>query len=93
MEEATAVARGGPLLRRDKRKFDPQDLPRWGLLHDDRHDSWIEWLERARVSGVAVTDGLVFNDASLMLQAAVDGCSGCPMQPNAEPRSIECCPS
>jgi LysR family glycine cleavage system transcriptional activator len=63
-----------PKLRRDKRKFDPaQDLPRWGLLHDDRHDHWIEWLERARVSGVAVTEGLVFNDASLMLQAAVEG--------------------
>lgn len=63
-----------PKLLRDRHKLDPaHDLPRWGLLHDDRHDHWIEWLERANVSGVSVTEGLVFNDASLMLQAAVEG--------------------
>jgi LysR family glycine cleavage system transcriptional activator len=63
-----------PKLRRDRRKFDPaHDLARWGLLHDDRHEHWVEWLERANVHGVPVTDGFVFNDASLMLQAAVEG--------------------
>jgi LysR family glycine cleavage system transcriptional activator len=63
-----------PKLRRSRRKLDPaHDLARWGLLHDDRHEHWVEWLERANVHGVPVTDGLVFNDASLMLQAAVEG--------------------
>jgi LysR family glycine cleavage system transcriptional activator len=63
-----------PKLLRAKHKFDPaRDLPRWGLLHDDRHDHWVEWLERANVRDVQATDGLVFNDASLMLQAAVEG--------------------
>lgn len=63
-----------PKLLRGKHKFDAaRDLPRWGLLHDDRHEHWVEWLERANVTGIQVSDGLMFNDASLMLQAAVEG--------------------
>jgi LysR family glycine cleavage system transcriptional activator len=63
-----------PKLRRDQKRFDPaRDLQRWSLLHDDRHEHWMEWLEHAGISGVPVSEGLVFNDASLMLQAAVEG--------------------
>jgi LysR family glycine cleavage system transcriptional activator len=49
------------------------DLRRHRLLHDDSPDGWRQWLRAAEVRDVDPEPGCVFTDASLMLQAAVDG--------------------
>lgn len=52
----------------------PEDLRHHTLLHDDDDlDSWRVWLELAGVTGIDPTRGLSFGDASMMLQAAMDG--------------------
>jgi LysR family glycine cleavage system transcriptional activator len=51
----------------------PGDLRRHRLLHlDDRRD-WAKWLEAAGVDGADLARGPVFNQASMAIDAAVDG--------------------
>jgi LysR family glycine cleavage system transcriptional activator len=52
---------------------DVADLRHHTLLHlDDRRD-WTKWLEAAGVEGLDLTRGVVFNQASMAIDAAVDG--------------------
>ncbi|MFS8047581.1 transcriptional regulator GcvA [Rhizobium sp. BR 314] len=62
-----AMVTGSPPLR------EPSDLRHARLLHDTPKDGWSRWLEHAGVTGVDAGAGLTFNDAGLMLQAAVNG--------------------
>jgi LysR family glycine cleavage system transcriptional activator len=51
----------------------PADLKHHALLHlDDRRD-WAKWLQQAHVSDADVTRGPIFNQASMAIDAAVDG--------------------
>jgi LysR family glycine cleavage system transcriptional activator len=51
----------------------PADLRHHTLLHlDDRRD-WRKWLDAAGVDGVDLAHGVVFNQASMAIRAAVDG--------------------
>jgi LysR family glycine cleavage system transcriptional activator len=51
----------------------PADLRHHALLHlDDRRD-WQKWLDAAGVEGVDLSRGVVFNQASMAIRAAVDG--------------------
>ncbi len=49
------------------------DLRRLPLLHDDSPDGWRRWLRATGRSDVDPERGHVFTDASMMLQAAIDG--------------------
>jgi LysR family transcriptional regulator, glycine cleavage system transcriptional activator len=60
-----------PRLRRARR---PRDLLRHVLLYDDdAHDDWPRWFEAAGVAAPHEARAMIFSDASMMLQAAVDG--------------------
>jgi len=61
------LLRGRRALRR------PDDLARHTLLHlNDRRD-WSKWLEAAAVTGLNLSRGPVLNQASMVIDAAVDG--------------------
>ena len=63
-----AVAAGPPPLHT------PSDLRRVELLHDEPGSAWRHWCEHAGVAGIDLQAGRAsFDDASLALQAAVDG--------------------
>ncbi len=64
---APSVAAGPPALR------GPADLRRAKLLHDTPSDGWRIWCEHARVTDLDLRKGLAFDDASLALQAAIQG--------------------
>ena len=51
----------------------PDDLRHAALLHDAPKAGWRHWCEHAGVEGVDTASGLAFDDASLALQAAVQG--------------------
>jgi LysR family glycine cleavage system transcriptional activator len=51
----------------------PADLRKVRLLHDTPRDAWRRWLDSAGVTGVDAEAGPTFNDAGLVLQAAVQG--------------------
>lgn len=51
----------------------PADLGKHTLLHDDATRTWRLWLEVAGVSDVDPERGPIFNDSSMLLQAAIDG--------------------
>src|SRR5262245_38463981 len=51
----------------------PRDLKRHTLLHTDNRVAWTSWLEEAGVTCESVTTGPVFNQASMAIDAAVDG--------------------
>ena len=56
----------------------PADLKYHTLLHDDTvmegiRPTWAEWLEKAGVDGVDASRGTHFTDASLALEAAIEG--------------------
>jgi LysR family glycine cleavage system transcriptional activator len=61
------LVREGPRLRR------PADLARATLLRQDRNDAWGQWLAAAGVDGIDLARGPAFNQASLAIDAAVDG--------------------
>ncbi len=51
----------------------PDDLKHHTLLHlDDRRD-WLKWFEAAGIGGVDMSRGVVFDQASLIIDAAGDG--------------------
>ncbi len=51
----------------------PEDLRHHTLLHLDDRRTWGEWLAAAGVTGVALERGTVLSQASMVLDAAVDG--------------------
>jgi len=57
----------------------PQDLRFHNLLHDDTvieegaRPTWSDWLDKAGVEGVDASRGTHFSDASLALEAALEG--------------------
>lgn len=51
----------------------PADLARHTLLHVDDRNDWVRWLDAAGVSNVDLSRGPVLNQASMTLDAAVDG--------------------
>jgi LysR family glycine cleavage system transcriptional activator len=61
------------LLRGPLPLAEPADLRHHTLLHDGMREDWRLWLEAAGVEGVDAERGPSFNDASLVVQAAVDG--------------------
>ena len=61
------IAAGPPPLQT------PSDLRHVELLHDEPRRAWRHWCEHAGVAGIDLQAGASFNDASLALQAAVDG--------------------
>ena len=67
-----ALLKGKHALKR------PEDLRYHTLLHEDTVDpgvrpSWAEWLQKAGVEGVDPNRGTHFHDASLALEAALEG--------------------
>jgi LysR family transcriptional regulator, glycine cleavage system transcriptional activator len=62
-----------PALLRRRRGLRLTDLQRLVLLHDDCADGWRRWLRAAGATGVDPERGHIFSDASMTLQAAVDG--------------------
>jgi LysR family transcriptional regulator, glycine cleavage system transcriptional activator len=51
----------------------PRDVTRHTLLHTNTTDEWADWLGKAGVEGVDLERGIVFNQASMAIDAAVDG--------------------
>ncbi|WP_036666390.1 transcriptional regulator GcvA [Paludibacterium yongneupense] len=57
----------------------PQDLTRLTLLHERgaqrlaHHPTWQQWLDEVNVSGVEIQKALGFSDATMTMQAAIDG--------------------
>jgi LysR family glycine cleavage system transcriptional activator len=51
----------------------PGDLVHHTLLHLDNRRDWSKWLEAASVTGVDLSRGPVLNQASMAIDAAVDG--------------------
>jgi LysR family glycine cleavage system transcriptional activator len=61
------------LLRGASRLRSPQDLARHPLLHDENDDDWQAWQAAAGIAPTRHPHGIYFSDASLLIQAAVDG--------------------
>ena len=61
------LATGPAALRR------PADLARHTLLHLDSRQDWLKWLDAAGVTEVDLSRGPVLNQASMVVDAAVDG--------------------
>jgi len=51
----------------------PSDLARFTLLHVTNRKGWSDWLEFAGVKGVDPSRGPVLNEASMAIDAALDG--------------------
>lgn len=51
----------------------PTDLHHATLLHDEPKSAWRAWFEHAGVTPPRRMSGVVFNDAGMVLQAAVEG--------------------
>ena len=64
---APALAEGDPPIA------EPLDLARHSLLRSATHDLWSVWLAAAGVAELERLRGPVFDDASMMIEAAVDG--------------------
>ena len=51
----------------------PDDLAHHTLLHLDDREDWTKWIKAASVTGVDLSRGPVLNQASMVIDAAVDG--------------------
>jgi LysR family glycine cleavage system transcriptional activator len=71
-EELTPVCSPG-LLRGRRALRSPADLGRLTLLHLDTRTDWAKWLDAAGASEADWERGPVFNQASMVIDAAVDG--------------------
>jgi LysR family glycine cleavage system transcriptional activator len=60
------------LLGGRARLRNPSDVLKFPILHLGTHKDWAKWLEVAGVSGVDLSQGLVLNRASMLIDAAVD---------------------
>lgn len=71
-EELTPVC--SPKLVAGKRGLrKPADLARHTLLHINDYKDWTRWLDAAGANAVAASRGPILNQASMALDAAVDG--------------------
>lgn len=61
------------LLQGPNRLRSPADLKRQPLLHANDASHWTRWLQAARVTGIDVERGVVFNQASMAIDAAIQG--------------------
>lgn len=61
------------LLRGPKALQRPADLAHQALLHLDDRQDWSKWLDAAGVEDADLSRGLVLNQASMVIDAAVDG--------------------
>jgi LysR family glycine cleavage system transcriptional activator len=64
---APRLGRGRPGLK------GPEDLCHHVLLHDESYQDWQTWLAFHRVRGVEASRGPIFDDASMVLEAAIEG--------------------
>ena len=63
-----------PTVLRSRRGVQlPKDVLQFPLLHLDDRRAWSRWLEAAGTSGEGLLHGPVFNHASMLIDAAVDG--------------------
>jgi len=63
-----------PGFLRDRRCLRvPEDVLQFPLLHLDDRRTWSRWLEAAGASGEGLLHGPIFNHASMLIDAAVDG--------------------
>jgi LysR family glycine cleavage system transcriptional activator len=63
-----------PALMRGRRALRaPADLKHHTLLHINERRDWGTWMEAAGITDVDVTRGPVFNQASIAIDAAIDG--------------------
>ncbi len=62
-----ALLQGGKALR------NPADLKNHTLLHLDARNDWAKWLQAAEVADTELIHGPVFNQASMAIDAAIDG--------------------
>lgn len=62
-----ALLRGRDALRQ------PADIRHHTLLHLDNGQDWMKWLEAAGIEGADLSRGPVFNQASMAIDAAVEG--------------------
>ena len=51
----------------------PRDIKHHTLLHTNSTGDWANWLERVGLKGIDFKHGVVFNQASMAIDAAVDG--------------------
>jgi LysR family glycine cleavage system transcriptional activator len=51
----------------------PGDMKHHTLLHTNSPDEWAGWLRKAHVEGVDLKHGIVFNQASMAIDAAIEG--------------------
>ncbi len=51
----------------------PSDLKHHALLHLDVRRDWLKWLDAAGVADADLSRGAVFNQASMAIDAAIDG--------------------
>src|SRR5829696_8889934 len=51
----------------------PEDVLRYPLLHLDDWNNWSKWLQAAGVTNTEPLHGPVFNHASMLIDAAIDG--------------------
>lgn len=72
VEELFAVC-SPKLLRGRGALRTPRDLKRHTLLHTDDRNGWARWLEEAGVLCRDLGSGPVFNQASMAIDAAIDG--------------------
>ncbi|MBI1774475.1 MAG: transcriptional regulator GcvA [Proteobacteria bacterium] len=61
------------LLTGRHRLSEPADVLRFPVLHLDDRTEWPRWLDAAGVADAEVTHGPVFNRASMLIDAAIDG--------------------
>ena len=61
------------LLKGSKSLKAPADLRRHPLLHANDASHWRQWLERAGVTGIDLDRGVVFNQSSMAIDAAIQG--------------------
>jgi LysR family glycine cleavage system transcriptional activator len=63
-----------PSLRQGQKALrQPEDLQHHALLHTDDRNAWARWLDAAGIENMAPSAGPVFNQASMAIDAAIDG--------------------
>ncbi len=62
-----------PSLLNGRRALKPTDLKGVNLLHVNDRQDWVRWLDAAGIKDVDVSRGPILNQASMAIDAAVDG--------------------
>lgn len=71
-EELTPVCSPN-LLPGRKVLLSPNDIEHYTLLHLDTRQDWSKWIDAAKVKAADLSRGPIFNQASMAIDAAVDG--------------------